>query len=216
MVFADRKDAGRKLAALLDIYRGRSPLVLAIPKGGVEIGIEIAAALDGALHLLVSRKLPYPGNPEAGFGAVAEDGSFYLVPNARHWLTEGEVEHIKAEQIREIERRVRLFRGGEPLPEMMGRTAILTDDGLAVGSTMRAALMLCRKRDAGKIVVAVPVAGPEAARVFSELADELVVAEVPPFFQAVAQAYRHWSDVTDEEAIRLLKTWRESQPARPV
>ncbi len=212
-MFADRADAGRRLARRLEAYRDRRALVLAIPKGGVEPALEIARHLRADFSLVVSRKLPFPADPEAGFGAVAEDGSLYVVPGARQWLSHGEIESIQKEQEGEIRRRVEALRGGEPLPEMIGRTAILVDDGLAVGSTMRAALMLCRKRDAGKVVVAVPVCGRDTATIFSEIADEFVVLEVPPLFQAVAQAYRRWYDVSDEDVLSLVAEFRRERAA---
>jgi putative phosphoribosyl transferase len=206
-MFSDRTDAGRKLARALEKYKGKSALVLAIPRGGVEVGFQVAKHLGAEFSLLVSRKLPFPDSPEAGFGAIAEDGSLYLVPESRLWLTEPEIERIKKEQVREIQRRVKSLRKGKPLPPISGRTVILVDDGLAVGSTMKAALMLCRRQKAARIVAAVPVAGDEAARELGEMADETVILEIPVHFQAVAQAYEYWADLTDEEVIRIMKEW---------
>jgi len=206
-MFKDRTDAGLRLARRLEKYRGRGVLVLAIPRGGAQVGYPVARHLRADFSLLVSRKLPFPEEPEAGFGAVAEDGSLYLVPNARLWLDEDEIERIKEEQVLEILRRVKVLRGGRPLPPISGKTVILVDDGLAVGSTMKAAVLLCRGQKAARIVVAAPVAGGEAARELESMADEVVVLETPQNFRAVAQVYEEWRDLSDEEVIRIMKEW---------
>jgi len=203
-VFEDRKDAGKRLARALEKYIGEDVLVLAIPRGGVEVAYEVAKYLGAELALLVARKLPYPHNAEAGFGAVAEDGSTFIFEGAAAWLGRKKIEKIKKEQLREIIRRIDVLRKGKPLPEISGRNVVLVDDGLAMGSTMRAAVMLCKNKDAAKIVVAVPVAGREVANEVAGIVDELVVLEVPPFFQAVAQVYRNWYDVGDEEALEIM------------
>lgn len=206
--FRDRKDAGERLAQVLEKYRGQDVLVLAIPKGGIAVGVEVASRLAAEFSVLVSRKLPFPFEPEAGFGAMAEDGSLVIQPDAGRWLSPGDIERIKSEQEAEIARRVKLLRGGKPLPRMDGRTVILVDDGLAMGSTMKAAVGLCRRQNAGRVVVAVPVAGRRAATDLERSADEVVVLEKPANFMAVAQVYEHWHDVTDAEAVAALKTWK--------
>jgi predicted phosphoribosyltransferase len=210
-MFDDRSDAGEQLGRALKKYKGKGVIVLAIPKGGVEVGCQVARYLDADLSTLIARKLPFPDDPEAGFGAIAEDGSTFVFDYALRGLSEAMVREIQAEQIREIRRRVRTLRGGEPLPDIQDRTAILIDDGLAMGSTMRAAIMLCKNRKAKKIVVAVPVAGADVADAMRELVDEVVVLETPPFFRAVAQAYRNWYDVSDGEVIEMLKAWRNGR-----
>jgi len=204
MIFIDRKDAGLKLASRLEKYRGVDALVLAIPRGGVEVGCIVAEHLRAQFSLLVTRKLPFPDNPEAGFGAIAEDGSVFIFEDAAMWVPPEDIERIVDEQSGEIRRRVQVLRGGRPLPEIEGRTVILVDDGLAMGSTMRASIMLCRKRDAGRIVVAVPVAGREVAEEVSRIVDELVVLEIPARFMAVAQVYMNWYDVPDEEVLEII------------
>ncbi len=208
-MFQDRKDAGERLARALESYRGTPGLlVLAIPRGGTEIGYEIARYLEADFDLLICRKLPYPFNPESGFGAIAEDGTIYINPRASIPLNEAEVLEIIRQQQEEIRRRIQVLRGGRPLPELKGRTVILTDDGIAMGSTMHAAVEMCRKAGAARIVVAVPVAGPYAVAEFSRLADDLVVLESPPDFHAVAQVYRNWYDVSDEEVLAIMERWR--------
>ncbi|HII78956.1 MAG TPA: phosphoribosyltransferase [Methanosarcina sp.] len=204
-MFKSRKDAGEKLALALENYRTENPVILAIPRGGVEVGLQVSKKLGADFSLVISRKLPFPDNPEAGFGAIAENGSTFILENADSWLARETIEQIKQEQIVEIERRINVLRGGKTLPDIAGRTVILIDDGIAMGSTMRAAIELCRNRKAGKVVVAVPVAGKEVADAIAKEADELVVLEVPVDFRAVAQAYENWYDVSDEEVLDLLR-----------
>jgi putative phosphoribosyl transferase len=204
-MFKNRKDAGEKLARALEKYGAENPLILAIPRGGVEVGLQVAKKLNSDFSLIISRKLPFPDNPESGFGAIAEDGSTFILENAYYWLSEENIERIKKEQIGEIRRRITALREGETLPEIKGRTVILIDDGIAMGSTMRAAIELCKNRKAGKIVVAAPVAGREVAEEIGRRVDELVVLEIPAHFRAVAQAYENWYDVSDEEVLDLLR-----------
>jgi predicted phosphoribosyltransferase len=204
-MFKNRKDAGEKLAKALEKYRIENPIILAIPRGGVEVGLQVAAKLNTDFSLIISRKLPFPDNPEAGFGAIAENGSTFILENAHNWLSGETIERIKQEQIAEIERRIKALRGGNSLSELEGRTVILIDDGIAMGSTMRAAIELCKNRKARKIVVAVPVAGREVAEELQKIVDELVVLEIPAYFRAVAQAYERWYDVSDEEVLDLLR-----------
>jgi predicted phosphoribosyltransferase len=163
-MFKNRKDAGEKLARALEKYRAENPLILAVPRGGVEVGLQVAKKLDADFSLIIARKLPFPDNPEAGFGAIAEDGSTFILEDAYYWLSGDTIERIKKEQVAEIRRRVKTLRGGNPLPEINGRTVILIDDGIAMGSTMMAAIELCKNREARRIVVAVPVAGREVAK----------------------------------------------------
>jgi putative phosphoribosyl transferase len=204
-MFKNRKDAGEKLAKALEKYRAENPLILAIPRGGVEVGLQVAKKLNADFSLIIARKLPFPDNPEAGFGAIAEDGSTFIFENAYNWLSEESIEKIKKEQIDEIRRRINALREGETLPEIKGRNVILIDDGIAMGSTMRAAIELCKNRKARKIVVAAPVAGREVAEEIGRRVDELVVLEIPAYFRAVAQAYENWYDVSDEEVLDLLR-----------
>jgi len=207
--FQDRAEAGRQLAGALENYRDRDALVLAIPRGGVEVGDQVARHLRADLSIIITRKLPLPDNPEAGFGAVAEDGSLYLDREAAGWLPRSTVQRIIRDQEEEIRRRISVLRGGRPLPLIAERTVILVDDGIAMGSTMRASISLCRNQKAGRIVVASPVSGASTAREFEGLADEAVIIATPHFFRAVAQVYEHWYDVSDEEVIAILKKWHQ-------
>ena len=207
-MFRDRKEAGKKLALELDKYKNKNVLVLAIPRGGVEVGLEVASHLNSDFDILVSRKLPIPYNPEAGFGAIAEDGSIYLNKDAYSWVGKDDIERIKKEQIIEIKRRIDVLRGGKPLTQVRGRKVILVDDGLAMGSTMYASVEYCRNKKAEKVIVAVPVSGKDVFYEIKQLVDEAYVLEMPYNFMAVAQSYLYWTDVTDEDVIELMKKWK--------
>jgi putative phosphoribosyl transferase len=208
-MFRDRKYAGRRLGEALRGYGGARPLVLGIARGGVEVAYYAASILRCEMSILVSRKLPFPDNPEAGFGAVAEDGSTYLNEYAAGALSAETVERVISEQRAEISRRIEVLRRGQPLPEIGGRAVILVDDGIAMGSTMRAGILLCRNRKAKEIIVASPVASPSTAAAFERIADGVVILEKPRLFQAVAQVYVNWYDVSDEEVIRIMESWEE-------
>jgi len=196
-MFRDRKDAGQNLARALSKYKDKGVLVLGIARGGVEIAYEVARYLNAEMSILVTRKLPLPFNPEAGFGAIAEDGSEFIREDTYDWLSESEVERI-----------IEVLRGGKPLPKIEERTVILVDDGLAMGSTMRASIDMCKKNNAGKIIVAVPVSGSETAQEIEKIADELIILEMPPYFRAVAQIYLNWHDVSDQEVQNFMRKWK--------
>ena len=204
-MFIDRTDAGIQLGKALLQYKGPDTIVLAIPRGGVEVGYQVAKALEAPLSLIISRKLPLPYNPEAGFGAVAEDGSIWLVPGSRSYLTPDTVEEIIADQTAEIRRRIDALRAGRELPDIRDRTVILVDDGIAMGSTMRASVQYCRNREADKVIVAAPVTGRDTAEDMEEIADDVIILEIPPYFRAVAQVYRKWYDVPDEEVLEIME-----------
>lgn len=206
--FHDRTDAGRQLGIALESYRKEDPLVLAIPKGGIPVGLEVARCLDAKFSVLIARKLPFPQNPESGFGAVAEDGTLYLHEIAAHPFSKREIEDIARCQRDEIHRRIDLLRQGKPLPSIEGRTVILVDDGIAMGSTMRASVSLCHNRNAAHIVVAAPVASPRTLYDLERVANSVVILETPGGFRAVAEAYRHWHDVTDAEALAMMEEHR--------
>jgi len=212
-MFDDRRDAGEQLARALADYKGKSVIVLAIPRGGVEVGYQVARALDAGFSLVIVRKLPFPDNPEAGFGAIAEDGSASIIKWAAYGLSRDTIERVVKFQQEEIRRRIQVLRRGDSLPGLTGRTVILADDGIAMGSTMRAAIKLCENQGASRIVVAVPVAGERVAREIGALVDEIVVLEKPPFFRAVAQVYRNWYDVSDREVLRIMEAWRGERSA---
>lgn len=213
-MFEDRTDAGKALGTALAEYQIDDPIVLAIPRGGVEVAYHVARELGAELSLVIVRKLPLPANPEAGFGAVAEDGSAYLDQRAAYGLTQETIQRIIQQQRKEVSRRIEVLRRNEPLPDLAGRSVVLVDDGIAMGSTIRAAIELCKHQDAGRIVVAVPVTGERTAREIGALVDGMVVLEKPPFFRAVAQVYRNWYDVSDSEVLSILEEWRRERRSK--
>ena len=208
-MFQNRQDAGRQLAEALEKYRGGDLLVLAIPRGGAEVGYEVASYLDADFSIVISRKLALPDNPEAGFGAVAEDGSTFMFPEAITWLPLEAIGNIKKEQQKELKRRIKVLRKRKRLPSMKGKTVILVDDGIAMGSTIKASVKLCKNKKAGKIVVASPVAGKDVMDEIWEMADDVVILEVPMFFRAISSVYENWYDVTDEEVIEIMDKWEK-------
>jgi len=214
-LYRDRQDAGRQLAEGLSSYAGSSALVLAIPRGGVPVAVEVAQRLGSTLDVIVTRKIQLPFNPEAGYGAVVDDGTIVLnEPLVRSLgLNEMQIQRQADEVKAEIERRVALYRGGLSFPSLQDRTAIVVDDGLASGFTMIAAIKSARRRRAGRVVVAVPVASDSAFRRVVSLAEEVVcpvIARTEWF--AVASFYRHWYDLSDDEVVFLLEAWRRQHP----
>lgn len=207
MIYRDRKDAGRHLAQALLRYKEEHPVVLAIPRGGAELGFEVAKALDADFDLLIARKLPFPDNPESGFGAIAEDGSLYIIEEAARYLGEGTIRRIIGQQQEEIVRRIERLRGGRDLIPIEGRTVILVDDGIAMGSTMHAAIAYCKRHGAKKIIVAAPVTSSRVKRQLEQIVDDVVILQTPPDFHAVASVYANWYDVSDEEVLEIMRAW---------
>ncbi|MGB7740075.1 MAG: phosphoribosyltransferase [Steroidobacteraceae bacterium] len=205
--FQDRTDAGRALAALLTRYQAdANAIVLALPRGGVPVGYEVATALGLPLDVLVVRKLGMPSQPELAMGAVASGGAVVLNEDVLRYLPRGSnaVEQVKARELQELVRRENSYRGDRPALQMRGRTGILVDDGLATGATMEAAVRALRTLDAARIVVAVPVASIEARGRIAAVADEVVCLQAPPFFSAVGQWYERFDQTEDDEVRELL------------
>ncbi|HSA92015.1 MAG TPA: phosphoribosyltransferase [Terriglobales bacterium] len=214
MAFYDRADAGRQLASRLSKYRNRpGVLVLALPRGGVPVGFEVAAALEAPLDVFLVRKLGVPFQPELAMGALASGGTRVLNPLVTEALALAPeiMESVVAREQAELERRERVYRSGRPAPEVKGKTVILVDDGIATGSTMRAAVLALREQAAKEIVVAVPVAPQSAVAELSSLADELVCVLEPLEFLAIGEWYQDFAQLTDQEVNRLLQ-----QAAQPV
>lgn len=205
--FRNRRDAGQRLAAQLHRYAGRPDvIVLALPRGGVPVGFEVAKALDVSLDVFVVRKLGLPWQEELAIGALASGGVRFLDHDLIRvaGVSEDDIRRItEIEQI-ELERRERMYRGDRPFPDLTGKTAILVDDGLATGSTMRAAVAALRQEGPGRIVVAVPVASPETCEAFRDIADDVVCAVTPERFYAVGRWYEDFSQTSDEEVHHLL------------
>jgi putative phosphoribosyl transferase len=207
MKFGDRAEAGRVLAEKLRHYAGRSDvLVLALPRGGVPVAFEVARALDAPLDIFVVRKLGVPGHEEYAMGALAAGGVRVLngsVIEELH-IPPSAVDQVIEREQRELERRERLYRGERPPAAIEGRTVILVDDGLATGSSMRAAAGALRSRKPARLVVAVPVAALSTCEQFRAEVDETVCALTPEPFYAVGQWYHDFSQTTDEEVRELL------------
>lgn len=224
--YLDRREAGRRLAGALkgrveegrveeghaergpaEDAEGTDPLVLALPRGGVPVGLEVARALDAPLDVLLVRKLGVPSHPELAMGAIASGG-------ARAWnddvisdlgITEAEVEEVERAEREELERRERAYRGDRPRPEVEGRTVVLVDDGIATGSTMQAALEALRGREPARIVAAVPVAPPSSLDALRGLADQVVCPRTPEPFHAISLWYESFPQVSDEEVRECLE-----------
>jgi predicted phosphoribosyltransferase len=215
--FHDRTEAGRRLAAKLERYANRTDvLVLGLPRGGVPVAFEVAQALQAPLDVFVVRKLGLPGHEELAVGAIATGGIRVLNEDVIEdlGLTEKDLDAIAAQELRELKRREHAFRGDRPLPRIKGRIVILVDDGLATGSTMRAAIAAVRKRAPARIVVAVPVAAHSTCMEIRREADETVCAETPEPFYAVGLWYDDFTQTTDQEVHDLLE--RAATPHAPA
>jgi putative phosphoribosyl transferase len=206
MQFLDRHDAGRRLAAELSSFAKEQPVVVALPRGGVPIGVEVARALGAPLEILAVRKLGAPGNPELGVGAVAEDGTGVLDPRSADMLgmTQTMLDATLAQESEELRRRVKRYRDGRPPIPVGGRTVIVVDDGLATGLTDLAAVRALRKLGARRVIVAVPVGSSESVSMLAEEADRVLCLIIPKRLLAVGMWYRDFSPVSDEQVIALL------------
>lgn len=215
MLFADRKDAGRKLAAALSNFKGQDCLVLALPRGGVPVAAEVALALHAPLDILLVRKIGAPYQPELAIGAVVDGGAPVIVRNPEVIRLSGTTEHqfetICSQQLKEIERRRKLYlQGFQPLSPK-DRIAIVIDDGIATGATMRAALQATRMRHPKRLVLATPVAAPDTIEALRGEVDEIVCLESPEDFGAVGRFYSDFEQTTDDEVVSTLARLR----ARP-
>lgn len=215
-MFTDRTAAGRLLAAALAQFSTARPLVLGLPRGGIPVAVEVARALDADLDVLVVRKLGAPGQPEYAVGAVGEDGVVVLNHEAARasgaddaWLTRA-TSRLRAE----VDERVQRFRGDHPMRSVHGRTVIVVDDGLATGSTAQAAIAVLRSLGAGRIVLAVPVGAPDTVERLKALADEVVCLEQPEWFGAVGAHYEDFDQVTDEQVVDILASYRARRTLR--
>jgi len=213
MRYEDRRQAGRVLGERLASFAGQPDVVvLGLPRGGVPVAWEVARRLGAPLDVFVVRKLGFPGHEELAMGAIASGGVRVLNPEVvAQGVSREEIEAVTRDEQRELERRERLFRGDRPALPVAGKTVILVDDGLATGSTMRAAVRALRRKDARRIVVAVPVGARSTCAELEEEADEVVCAETPESFHAVGLWYEDFSQTTDDEVRELLG--RAGQPA---
>jgi putative phosphoribosyl transferase len=219
IIFEDRRDAGRQLAARISQrpYAKELPVVLGIPRGGVVVAAEVAEALAAPLDIVIARKIRAPYQPELGMGAVV-DGAHVTVLNEEMIRMVGAsqdyLEHEIAYQSKEIDRRLQLYRGNRPGTEISDKTIIVVDDGIATGYTFRAALEGLRQRRPRRLVAAAPVAARDTARMLTAFADELICLTTPANFAAVGQWYQNFDQVSDEEVVAILqRNWaRENAP----
>jgi predicted phosphoribosyltransferase len=218
--FRDRFEAGRRLATALEHYAGRpNLLVLALPRGGVPVGYEVASALPAPLDVMLVRKLGVPGHEELAMGAIASGGVRVISDDvvAALGIPDRAIATIAAHEEHELERRNQLYRGDRPPPDVRGKTVILVDDGLATGSTMRAAVAALKAQGPERLVVAVPVAAPETCEALSREVDEVVCARAPERFFAVGNWYVDFSQTSDAEVRGLLRrAWETAAQPPPA
>jgi predicted phosphoribosyltransferase len=207
MRFRDRHDAGRHLAAKLRRYAGREVIVLALPRGGVPVGYEVARALDAPLDVFLVRKLGLPGHEELAIGAIASGGVRVHNQDAirAFGVSQEEIDQVAARERQELTRRERAYRDDRPPPDLRDRIVILVDDGLATGASMAAAAAAVRKLGPGRVVIAVPVGAADTCRAMRSVADEVVCALTPEPFFAVGAWYEDFEQTSDEEVSELLR-----------
>jgi len=203
MLFKDRADAGKKLAQMLEKYKGKNAIVLALPRGGVIVAAEVAKFLALPLDAIITKKIGAPGNPEYAVGAISEGGEII-----KSWL-EKEIseDYLKSEAKNlknEISRRIKLYRENRDLPDLKNKIVILVDDGIATGLSIEAALQEIKKRHPSKIILAIPVAAPDVVDHFQKEVSELVILATPDPFWAVGRFYEEFGEVSDEEVIAAL------------
>lgn len=207
--FRDRRQAGRALAELLEHYRGRENLlVLALPRGGLAVGFEVAHALQAPLDVFVVRKLGFPGHEEFAMGAIASGGVRVMNPVAGTSVSPRALAEVIAREEAELIRREQLYRAGRPAASIRGHTVIVVDDGLATGSTMRAAVQAIRQQQPAHLVVAVPVGAEDTCRQLRGEADEVVCVAMPTPFRAVGLWYQQFPQASDDEVRDLLEEAR--------
>jgi putative phosphoribosyl transferase len=212
-MFRDREDAAYKLAAAMRDLKLDNPLVLAIPRGGVATGAVLARELGGELDVVLSRKLRAPSQPELAIGAISEDGQVHLNRSAVEALgvTDEYLQEEKQHQLAEIGRRKQLFRSVRPEAPIRGRTVVVTDDGIATGSTMMAAVQIVRSQRPSQLIVAVPVAPLDRLAAFEASCDRFVCLHSPAEFWAVGQFYEDFPTVEDEQVVELLKSFAKAE-----
>jgi putative phosphoribosyl transferase len=205
--FADRRAAGRELAARCAHLRETDPVVLGLPRGGIPVAFEVARALAAPLDVIVVRKLGVPYRPELGMGAIGEGGVRVLNHDviAFAGVSAADFESVEAREREEVERRARRYRGDRTMVPLTGRTVIIVDDGIATGGTARAAVQVARAHGASRVVLAVPVAPPDMVAEMAAVADEVVVVDTPSPFFAIGEWYRDFGQTSDDEVVELLE-----------
>jgi putative phosphoribosyl transferase len=205
-VFVDRGDAGRRLGQRLQYLRDEDVVVLGLPRGGVPVAAEVAVALGAPLDVILVRKLGVPLQPELAMGAIGEGGVRVLVPETvrRAGVTDEALADVERRERAELQRRAQRFRGDRPRLSLVGRTAVVVDDGIATGSTARAACQVARAQGASRVVLAVPVAPSSATRELHDVADELIALVTPRLLRAIGEWYTDFSQSTDEDVVACL------------
>jgi len=213
--FHNRQDAGRRLAVELAEYATEQPIVLALPRGGVPVGYEVARALGAPLDVWVVRKIGVPWHQELGLGAVAEGGFVHYTREiiSRIGISDDDLQAVTQAKRREVEERVRTFRGDRPAPVVRDRTVLLIDDGIATGGTVRAAIASIRAQHPKKLVLAVPVASPDTVRALLPEVERVVSLLTPPNLYAIGLWYEDFTQVADEEVVELLDRARKERGA---
>jgi predicted phosphoribosyltransferase len=205
-MFRDRYDAGKRLADALVAYKGmKNAIILAIPRGALQIGEVLHSELGLPLDIIITKKIPHPFNPEYAIGAVGPDGEHFVNAGAAAEVRQEYIEFQRGKIAAAVEERYVLYRGERKKPELKGKTVILIDDGIATGSTMLAAIHVIRKQKPKKIVVAVPVGPPDSVAMIAAEADETVCLFTPQAFYAIGAFYENFVQVEDEEAIAILR-----------
>jgi putative phosphoribosyl transferase len=215
MIFKDRKDAGERLAGKLHAYRGQNPLILAVPRGGVEVAAPILKKIGGELDLIITRKIGAPSQPELAIGAVTNDDSVLLNGDliSRIGVDQDYINQAIAKEKEEIRRRFKLYRGERVLPEVENRRVILVDDGVATGYTLLMAIRSLQKLNPTELVLAVPVGPPETLKKLEQEVSQLICLQAPNLFSAVGQFYQNFNQVSDEEVINILNNlWMQEKP----
>jgi len=215
MRFRNRSDAGRRLAARLEFLRGADVVVLGLPRGGVPVAAEVARALGAPLDVILVRKLGVPVQPELGLGAIGESGARVINSEVVRYaqVSEAEIARVEQKERAELQRRAQRFRGGSPHEPLTGRIAVIVDDGIATGSTARAACQVARALGAARVVLAVPVAPPAADQAMRGDADEVICLETPQRFLAIGEWYEDFAQTSDEEVVALLRAARAGDGA---
>jgi predicted phosphoribosyltransferase len=216
MPFKNRSEAGQKLAVALARYKGKNPVIMALPRGGVPVAAEVAAALNASLDLVLVRKIGVPLQPELAMGAVVDGGAPIIVHNEdviRHaGVDESEFKAVCDDELAEIERRRRLYLGNRERVEVVGRTVIVIDDGIATGATTRAALRALRMRKPKELVLAVPVAPTDTLVVIRDEVDDIICLEDHELFGAIGYYYADFRQITDQEVIDILARFPVRRP----
>jgi putative phosphoribosyl transferase len=207
VTFADRADAGRRLAALLSDLQNQDVVVLGLPRGGVVVAAEVARAIKAPLDVIIVRKLGVPIQPELAMGAIGEDGVRVIAEDVvrRAGVTTEQLEGVEKQERVELERQVRLFRKDRPRLPLVGHTAVLVDDGAATGASAGAACRVARAQGARRVLLAFPVGSPEAVTMLSGVADEVRCLETPTWLGAIGQFYRNFTQTSDEQVVELLR-----------